>query len=465
VPERYWLETLGCPKNQVDSDKLAGTLAAGGLEPADDPSRADVVVVNTCAFIEAARQESIDAVLALADGAKQGARLVVTGCMAERYGDELARALPEVDLVAPFGTPVLPSASSSPVVSPVAFLGRARANGPRPGPGAGSGDGRSPVPSFDLLELPRPPTRAPWAYVKIAEGCDRSCGFCAIPSFRGPQRSRTVDAVLAEVDGLAAGDRPLTEVVLVAQDLASFGLDRTGGGARPQRGATRPLVELVRRVADRVPWVRLLYLYPSSLDDELVDAVLATGVPYFDLSLQHVSRPLLHRMRRWGGGDRFLDRITSIRSAEPGAAFRSSFIVGYPGETEEDHDRLLAWLAEARLDWAGFFPFSPEDGTPAAGLGDRVPAELVRERIDECTELQDAVTATRRDALIGSTVEVLVDEPGRGRTYREAPEIDGVVELVGNPGDGVVAEVVRAEVVATEGSDLVAELVPCGVAR
>ncbi len=464
MPERYWLETLGCPKNQVDSEKLAGTLVAGGLEPADDPSRADVVVVNTCAFIEAARQESVDTVLALADGAKPGARLVVTGCMAERYGDELARALPEVDLVAPFGTPVLPP----PAPSPVAFLGTARRGDPRPGRGAGTVGGAepaAPVPSFDLLELPRPPTRAPWAYVKVAEGCDRSCGFCAIPSFRGPQRSRTADAVLAEVDGLASGDRPLAEVVLVAQDLASFGLDRSGGGTRPQRGAVRPLVELVRRVADRVPWVRLLYLYPSSLDDELVDAVLATGVPYFDLSLQHVSRPLLHRMRRWGEGDRFLDRIAAVRSAERGAAFRSSFIVGYPGETEEDHDRLLAWLAEARLDWAGFFPFSPEDGTPAAGLDGRVPDELVRERIDECTELQDAITATRRDELIGSTVQVLVDEPGRGRTYREAPEIDGVVELVGAAGGGAVGEVVSAEVVAAEGSDLVAELVPCGVAR
>ncbi len=468
MPERYWLETLGCPKNQVDSDKLAGTLAAGGLTPADDPSRADLVVVNTCAFIEAARQESIDTVLALADGAKRGARLVVTGCMAERYGDELAQALPEVDLVAPFGTPVLPPAAPSPASAPVAFLGTARRGDPRPGPSTSAGEGGSPgspVPSFDLLELPRPPTRAPWAYVKVAEGCDRSCGFCAIPSFRGPQRSRTADAVVAEVDGLASGDRPLAEVVLVAQDLASFGLDRSGGGTRLRRGAVRPLVELVRRVADRVPWVRLLYLYPSSLDDELVDAVLATGVPYFDLSLQHVSRPLLRRMRRWGEGDRFLDRIAAIRSAEPGAAFRSSFIVGYPGETEEDHDRLLAWLAEARLDWAGFFPFSPEDGTPAADLDGRVRDELVHERIDECTELQDAITATRRDELIGSTVEVLVDEPGRGRTYREAPEIDGVVELVGAPGGGAVGEVVRAEVVAADGSDLVAELVPCEVAR
>jgi len=470
VPERYWLETLGCPKNQVDSDKLAGTLVGDGLEAADDPSQADVVVVNTCAFIEAARQESIDTVLALADGAKRGARIVVTGCMAERYGDELARALPEVDLVAPFGTPLLSGARPEPVAEPVAFLGTVPPGGGRSGRTARRGPSSAAPRSnaFDLLELPRPPAHAPWAYVKVAEGGDRSCGFCAIPSFRGPQRSRTPAAVLAEVDQLAAGATPLGEVVLVAQDLASFGLDRTSGGARPEQGATRPLVDLVGRVAERVPRVRLLYLYPSSLDDELVDAVLATGVPYFDLSLQHVSRPLLHRMRRWGEGDRFLERIASIRSREPGATFRSSFIVGYPGETEDDHDRLLAWLAEAQLDWAGFFLFSPEDGTPAAVLDGRVPEDLARRRIDECTELQDAITATRRDALIGATVDVLVDEPGRGRTYREAPEIDGVVELVDVPGTraaSAVGTVVRATVVAAEGPDLSAELVSCGAVR
>ena len=403
---RYWLETLGCPKNRVDSDKLAGTLRRDGYEPAADPGDADLVVVNTCAFIEAARQESIDTILELAALRRPDARLVVSGCLAERYGAELAAALPEVDQVAGFGVPVT--------------LGRrAEVAGGGPVPGE--------APSFDLLNLARPPGDAPWAYVKIAEGCDRRCGFCAIPSFRGPQRSRPGDAVLAEIDELGAS---VKEIVLVAQDLASWGLDRSAPQrrARPP-GAARPIVELVRQVAARVARVRLLYLYPSALDDDLVEAVLDSGVPYFDLSLQHVSRPLVSRMRRWGDGDRFLERIASIRKEAPHAALRSSFILGYPGETEADHDRLLEFLTEARLDWAGFFTFSEEEGTAAAGLADPVPGELALERLRECAEIQDAITAERRADLVGERIEVLVDEPGVGRSYREAPEIDGVVHV------------------------------------
>jgi ribosomal protein S12 methylthiotransferase len=257
VPERFYVETLGCPKNQVDSDKLVGTLLAGGLEPIDDPAAADLVVVNTCAFIEAARQESIDTILALDEQRRPDARLVVTGCMAERYGDELAEALPEVDRVAGFGVDVqAPKRALIPVSA-------------------------APPPTLDLLNLPRPRAAAPWAYVKIAEGCDRSCGFCAIPSFRGPQRSRTIESILAEVDQL--GTR---EIVLVAQDLASYGKDRTHPEAR-RDGMS--IVPLVRAVSARVDRVRLLYLYPSDLTDELIDAVCDSGVPYFDLSLQHVS--------------------------------------------------------------------------------------------------------------------------------------------------------------------------------
>jgi len=406
VAERYWLETLGCPKNQVDSDKLAGTLRRDGYEPAASAQDADLVVVNTCAFIEAARQESVDTILELASVRRPEARLVVSGCLAERYGPELSAALPEVDLVAGFGVPVT--------------LGR----GPAPADGAPSPGGGS---SFDLLNLPRPAGDAPWAYVKVAEGCDRRCGFCAIPSFRGPQRSRPSDAVLAEIDELGAG---VKEVVLVAQDLASWGLDRGEAGrrARPS-GTARPIVDLVRQVTARVERVRLLYLYPSALDDDLVAAVLATGVPYFDLSLQHVSRPLVQRMRRWGDAERFLERIGTIRAAAPHAALRSSFILGYPGETEDDHDLLLAFLAEARLDWAGFFTFSEEEGTAAADLADPVPGGLALARLRECSEVQDAITAECRAALVGERIEVLVDEPGVARSYREAPEIDGVVHV------------------------------------
>ena len=408
MAERYWLETLGCPKNQVDSDKLVGTLRRDGYEPAASPDDADLVVVNTCAFIEAARQESIDTILELSAARHDGARLVVTGCLAERHGDQLSAALPEVDLVVGFGVPVT--------------LGRR---------GAGTITDVRPTdedpPSFDLLNLPRPAAHAPWAYVKVAEGCDRRCGFCAIPSFRGLQRSRPEAVVLAEVDELGDG---VHEVVLVAQDLASWGLDRSAPQrvARPA-GTPRPIVGLVHRLSQRVERVRLLYLYPSALDDSLIDAVVSTGVPYFDLSLQHVSRPLVQRMRRWGDAEKFLERIDKIRAAAPDAALRSSFILGYPGETEDDHDLLLSFLAEARLDWAGFFTFSEEPGTFAEGLDGAVPAELALERLRECSELQDAVTAERRAALVGERLEVLVDEPGVARSHREAPDIDGVVHV------------------------------------
>jgi len=418
VADSFWVETLGCPKNQVDSDKLIGTMLADGLVPATGPDEADVVVVNTCAFIEPARQESIDTVLALSDVRRPGARLVVTGCMAERYGSELAEALPEADAVAGFGVPVT-------LQSRDAVQSRDAARS------------RNDVPSLDLLNLPRPASAVPWAYVKVAEGCDRHCGFCAIPSFRGRQRSRTAESILAEVDAL-----DVKEVVLVAQDLASYGRDV---------GAAGSIVPLVNAVDERVPRVRLLYLYPSELDDRLIDTICATGVPYFDLSLQHVAKGLLRRMRRWGDGTRFLERILAIRGREPDAAFRSSFIVGYPGETEDDHDQLLRFVEEAQLDWAGFFAFSPEDGTYAVELDNQVAAGLVAERLAELSELQDRITAERRAALLGRRVEVLVDEPGVGRTHREAPEIDGVVSL---PTSLTAGSFVPVTVIGAAGPDL-----------
>jgi ribosomal protein S12 methylthiotransferase len=409
---------LGCPKNQVDSDKLVGTLVADGYQEAESAEDADLVVVNTCAFIEAARQESIDTILELAEARHAGARLVVTGCMAERYGTELSDALPEVDLVAGFGVPVT----------------LRRRN------------------DFDLLNLPRPAARAPWAYIKVAEGCDRMCGFCAIPSFRGKQRSRPTDVLLDEVDALGDGVR---EVVLVAQDLASWGLDRTAPDrvARP-RGSSRPIVELIRAVAARVERVRLLYLYPSALDNDLIETIVDSGVPYFDLSLQHVSRPLVERMRRWGEGARFLDRIGHIRTVAPDAALRSSFILGYPGETEEDHDALLAFLTDAQLDWAGFFTFSEEPGTYAADLSDTVAPELALERLRECSELQDRITAERRAVLVGRPMTVLIDAPGVGRTHREAPEIDGIIHV---PEDLKTGDFVEMTATDAAGPDLWAE--------
>jgi ribosomal protein S12 methylthiotransferase len=424
VVQRFYVETLGCPKNQVDSDKLTGTLLAEGMAPVDNPDDADLVVVNTCAFVEDARRESIDTILALAERRREGSRLVVTGCMAERYGDELAEALPEVDSVVGFGVPVHEPASSTRRLIPVSS---------------------GPIPTLDLLNLPRPRSTSPWAYVKIAEGCDRTCGFCAIPSFRGPQRSRDIDAILAEVDQLEA-----REIVLVAQDLASYGKDR------PEELGAGSIVPLVRAVSQQVPWTRLLYLYPSDLTDDLIDAICDTGVAYFDLSLQHVSKPLLRRMRRWGDGDRFLTRIADIRRREPAAAFRSNFIVGYPGETEDDHDQLLAFVEDAQLDWCGFFAYSAEDGTHAATLDGQVDPGLMHERLAELREMQDRITAARRDALIGSVLEVLVDEPGVARSHREAPEIDGIIEV---PTSLAVGEFHHVMIDNALGPDLVATTV------
>jgi ribosomal protein S12 methylthiotransferase len=429
VPERFWITTLGCPKNEVDSEKLIGRLDAGGYERAGDPGEADLIVINTCAFIEAAREESIETILELDGLRAAGSRLVVTGCLAERSGEELAAAIGEIDLVAGFGVPVEMKTTRRVV---------------RAGEHALALDPTSN--SFDLLELPRPPASAPWAYVKVAEGCDRRCGFCAIPSFRGKQRSRSLASILAEIERLEA-----REIVLVAQDLASYGRDRSAG-PRSRAAATIPgIVELIEAAAQRVERVRLLYLYPSSLNDRLVETVLATGVAYFDLSLQHASGSLLRKMRRYGSSARFLERIGHIRQLEPGAAFRSSFILGYPGETEEDHDELLRFLEEADLDWAGFFTFSPEEGTLAAGLGEQVPGPLALERLAECSELQEGITARRRQELVGTTCEVLVDRPGRARSYREAPEIDGIVHVPTALREGWLGQV---RVVGATGPDL-----------
>ncbi|GIU87345.1 MAG: ribosomal protein S12 methylthiotransferase RimO [Acidimicrobiia bacterium] len=427
APRRFHVETLGCPKNAVDSDKVVASLLADGMVAAEGVGDADLVVVNTCAFVESARRESIEVALALADAKRPGAKLVVTGCLAERYGGELAAAMPEADAVVGFGG----AGELAQVVL------RRRPSGVR-----------------DLLELPRPAPRAPWAYLKVAEGCDRACAFCAIPSFRGAQRSRPPDRVEAEARSLV--ERGARELVLVAQDLAWYGRDAGEPGA---------LVPLLHRLDALAPLgldrIRLLYLYPSEVRDPLVATMLElpTVVPYFDLSLQHAAAPLLRRMRRWGSGDRFLEVIGRIRAERPGAAFRSSFIVGFPGETEADHQELLGFLEAARLDWAGFFPFSKEEGTPAAALGDEVPGDIAAERLRECSEVQDPITAAARAALVGRTVDVLVDSAGDGaavgRTYREAPEIDGVVRVAGAPGASwSPGALVRATVTGAAGPDL-----------
>ena len=439
VAERFYVETLGCPKNAVDSDKVVASLLADGLTPADRAEDADLVVVNTCAFIDAARQESIDVALALSDSRKAGARLVLTGCMAERYGDELAAALPEADAVVGF-------ANEGALVDVVLR-------------------GRKPTGVRDLLELPRPAPRAPWAYVKVAEGCDRACAFCAIPSFRGAQRSRTIESIEVEVAALVDGG--VAEIVLVAQDLAWYGRDIG------EPGSLAPLLRRLDRLAPRgLARIRLLYLYPSEVKEPLVSTMLElpTVVPYFDLSLQHASATLLRRMKRWGSGERFLGAIDAIRAQEPDATFRSSFIVGFPGETEDDHDQLLTFLRAARLDWAGFFPFSPEDGTAAVQLDGVVDAAVAAERLRECTDIQEPISQAARDGIVGQTVDVIVDaiesdDDGHsvlvGRTHREAPEIDGVVRVAG--AHGRAGARIQVEITGAIGPDLMGVPILAGV--
>ncbi|MFZ4516249.1 MAG: 30S ribosomal protein S12 methylthiotransferase RimO [Acidimicrobiia bacterium] len=431
----FFVETLGCPKNAVDSDKITAALLADGLRWTESPGDADLVVVNTCAFIEAARQDSIDVALALADARKDGAKLVLTGCMAERYGDELAAALPEADAVVGFAGEAR-IAEAVGLATPVTLSTK-------------------PTGVRDLLDLPRAAPSAPWAYLKVAEGCDRACAFCAIPTFRGKQRSRTPGSIETEARQLV--DAGVAELVLVAQDLAWYGRDID------TPGALAPLLRTLDRLRpDGLERIRLMYLYPSEVKAPLIDTMLEleSVVPYFDLSLQHASDPLLRRMKRWGSGEKFTDIIAGIRAAQPDAVFRSSFIVGFPGETETDHDELLAFLDAAQLDWAGFFAYSEEDGTSAAALDDKIAPELIRERLAECTDAQEPITDAARAALLDTELEVLidgVDEDGNayGRTYREAPEIDGIVMVPGaNARPGAL---VRAQVIDAIGVDLEAE--------
>lgn len=431
---RVWLTTLGCAKNQVDSEKLTARLSAAGFGPAGSPGEAEVLLINTCAFVEAARRESIEAILAAAGGRAPGARLVVLGCLAQRYGNELAVALPEVDAVVGIDR-------YGELVGRLAGLTGWRPAGPWSEP-------------RDILDEPRRPAPAfPYAYLKVAEGCDKPCTFCAIPQFRGRQRSRRPSEVRAEAAALAAAG--VRELVLIAQDLSGYGQDLGVPGGLADLLRLLSEVEGLRRL-------RLLYLHPREIGGGLIEEMAANPVvaPYFDLSLQHSSGRLLRAMRRPGDGESHLALISRIRRAAPEAALRSSFIVGFPGEGEDDVDGLAAFLEEARLDWAGFFPFSPEEGTAAADLPGQVPAEEAAERARRLEARQEGITAERNAEQVGKPAEVLVDreEDGVavGRSHREAPEIDGVVLLDrGRPGDWL-----RVRVTGVYGSDTVAEVVP-----
>ena len=415
-----WLETLGCSKNQVDSDKIGSVLGAAGYLDATSPEDADVVMVNTCGFIEAARRESVDTILSLSEAKRSDARLVVMGCMAQRYERELREALTEADAV--IGLDRYPE-----LVTELDQLTNWQ-------PISIGGVRRSKMDILDVVDRPTPQT--PYAYVKIAEGCNKTCAFCAIPLIRGKQRSRTADGIVREIDGLVAAG--VEEVVLVAQDLAAYGRDNGAGS----------IEDLVRRCADvdGLGRLRLYYLYPREIRPALVE--LMAGHPviadYFDLSLQHASARLLRSMRRPGSGASHLELIERIVGAAPHAAKRSSFIVGYPGETDDDVEELAEFLESAQLDWAGFFPYSPEEGTTAASLPEQVPPDVAGERLRYLHDLQDEITAKRNAQVVGKRLRILVDqaEDGRpvGRSYREAPEIDGMIVLdSGQAGDWVLA--------------------------
>ena len=433
MPPRLWLTTLGCAKNQVDSDKLTAHLADSGFAAAASPEEADVVMVNTCAFIEAARRESVDAVLELADRRPEGARLVVLGCMAQRYQADLQEALPEADAV-------IGMEHYGELAGRLAGLTGWEPIGLRSDP-------------MDILyQIRRPTPATPYAYLKVAEGCDKPCTFCAIPQFRGRQRSRPFGQIRAEAEGLAADG--VGEIVLVAQDLAAYGRD-LGTGA-DLTGLLRDLatVPSLRRI-------RLLYLHPREIGAELIAEMAGNPrvASYFDLSLQHASGRLLRAMKRPGDGERHLALIDQIRAADPGAALRSSFIVGFPGETDADGETLAGFLREAQLDWAGFFPFSPEEGTAAADLPDQVDPEVSGERARYLEEIQEEITAERNAARIGSEVEVVIDQVEEGapvaRSYREAPEIDGMILL----DSGRAGEWKTARITGSYGADTVAEVI------
>lgn len=419
-----YIATLGCSKNQVDSEKITALLAKSGYRSAESDTEADVVMVNTCAFVEAARRESVETILEVEQSKPDDTRLVVIGCMAQRYGSELDQAIEGIDAVVGLDrygelVGVLDSITDW---TPVRLAPRR--------------------PAMDLLHLvDRPAPDLPYAYVKVAEGCDKTCAFCAIPLIRGRQRSRRPTEIREEIVRLCAAG--VSEVVLVAQDLAAYGRD-----IGVKRGDT--IVDLLRFISDVEGLVRLrlLYLYPTEIRPALIEEMASNPklAPYFDLSLQHASRTLLRSMRRPGSTPSHLRLIDRIRQAEPEAVLRSSFIVGYPGETDDDVGELLEFLAAAQLDWAGFFPYSPEDGTRAVDLPGRIGSGEISERVRELTMVQDEITARRNSEQIGKVQEVLIDQVEDGipvgRSFRQAPDIDGMICLDrGSPGTWVEAEI------------------------
>ncbi|WP_181766386.1 30S ribosomal protein S12 methylthiotransferase RimO [Streptomyces albidus (ex Kaewkla and Franco 2022)] len=501
------LVTLGCARNEVDSEELAGRLAADGWELVEEASQADVAVVNTCGFVEAAKKDSVDALLEANDlksgadsaGGNRTQAVVAVGCMAERYGKELAEALPEADGVLGFDDyadisdrlqTILSGGVHAPhtprdrrkllPVSPAERQG-AGTGVALPGHGSGhEGEAAGEVPLAAPEDLPegvapasgpRAPLRrrldgSPVASVKLASGCDRRCSFCAIPSFRGSFISRRPSDVLTETRWLA--EQGVREVMLVSENNTSYGKDL---------GDIRLLETLLPELAavDGIERIRVSYLQPAEMRPGLIDVLTGTDkvAPYFDLSFQHSAPGVLRAMRRFGDTERFLGLLETIRAKAPEAGIRSNFIVGFPGESEADVAELERFLTSARLDAIGVFGYSDEDGTEAAGYGEKNAPEVVAERLERVSRLAEELSAQRAEDRLGETVRVLVEsyEPAEdgeedgttvpvGRGAHQAPETDGQVFLSGGAGgvrEPAIGRMVEAKVVATEGVDLVAE--------
>ena len=406
------LTTLGCPKNQVDSELMLGMLTEAGFPLAERAEDAECLIVNTCAFIDRAREESVNTILELAQ-LKQGGRcrsLIVTGCLTQRYGAEILRELPEVDGI--LGTSELPR---------VVDLVRQA---------AGRHDWATSAPPGYLYDATTPRLvtgRVPYAYVKIAEGCDMGCTFCAIPQFRGKHRSRPLADIVKEVEGLAA--RGIQEAILVSQDTLAYGRDLPGNG---------DVGDLLLALSDtRMPWIRPMYLHPAHVNDRLLAKwSRARIVPYVDMPVQHGDDGVLRAMRRAVTARRMKEIVAEFRSAVPGVTVRTTVLVGFPGESEAAFERLLEFVDDVRFDRLGVFTYSPEEGTPSPGFADQVPAEVAAERAARAQEHGEVVAWERQQTLLGSVVDVLVDGPSEdpafaweARTAGQAPEIDGVVYL------------------------------------
>jgi ribosomal protein S12 methylthiotransferase len=406
---RVYMHTLGCPKNRVDSEIMLGTLAEAGYRLVQDPEKAEVIVVNTCGFIESAKVESVDAIVELAELKRTGRakKLVVAGCLVQRHGEELARELPEVDHF--LGTGAYQEIAR--------IVSDAQAK-------------RLVVPDPDFVHSAASPRvnslPSHTAYLKISEGCDNACAFCIIPKLRGPQRSRPIDDVVREAEALAA--QGTLELSLVAQDLTAWGYDLRG---RPRLHA---LLEALVKV-EGVRWIRLHYAYPRDVPDALVDVVAREPkiVKYLDMPLQHSSDRLLKAMKRGRDSVFLRELLARLRARIPGLALRTSLIVGLPGETEEDFADLLSFVEEQRFERLGVFEFSPEEGTPAAEMRRQVPDAVKRARFEQVMELQQEISRAHQKAMIGRRVEVLVEGRAEetehllaGRHAQQAPEIDGI---------------------------------------